>query len=127
MTTTELAALLATPAAFRAWLEAKEPEEVVGEMRIHGQDPLSLFLKAHSPAAGIVVGWACVDAGAFDSHEQRIRVPEWAERFEAHVLVRSAPTITAAECLRILDEIEQRIYEEDMQELTDWEASMKHA
>lgn len=103
MTATELTALLATPAAFRAWLEAKEPGEVVGIVRLPCECPIARFL--HESGFDM----ARVGAIRIDFDACRIDLDEWAGTFVEKV--DNTPRepnvpIAAAECLRILDEIE---------------------
>lgn len=110
MTTEQLAALLATPTAFREWLQSKEPGEVVGERRSCSACPLAAFAVAH--------GADTADVGRQHIHVEEspidggitLRLPRWANTVIGRV---DHPTdefadrliITAAECLAILDEI----------------------
>ena len=104
MTTTELETLLATPAAFRAWLEAKEPGEVVGGDWIEPfSDPCAQWLRETTGVDFMTdaIGVASQDKSAPFFTD----TPHWLGLFDETLDWTNAP-ITAAECLRILDEIE---------------------
>lgn len=105
MTTEQLSALLETPAAFREWLQSKEPGEAVGVPNTSGACPLAVFAFAgrdiHFGAVlDTEITW--VDAGKL----RELFPPRWVGEFITAMDETDTPvTITAAECLRILDEI----------------------
>lgn len=102
MTTQELSALLETPAAFRAWLEAKEPGEVVGKRRSSTMCPGTKWL-AESGAGPVEVlpSWVWGEGKCLSL------TPCWLQRFAQRVDLggEAVLQITAAECLAILDAI----------------------
>jgi hypothetical protein len=104
MTTAELTALLATPAAFRAWLEAKEPGEVVGIWGASDKCPLAEWLSDTG------IDGPCVSYdGIVWSSDDAVDPPWWARRFISELDDQIGPCPadpTAAECLRILGTIE---------------------
>jgi hypothetical protein len=108
MTTAELAALLETPEAFRAWLAAKEPREVVGRTDSGLLHPIASWSgsltgesmgvgrRALFYETGALVALLPYALGAFDDMVSSPRDKDSGHYF--------AP-ITAAECLAILDAI----------------------
>lgn len=108
MTTAELAALLDTPAAFRQWLKTKEPGEVVGNPMIREACPIAQFLRANG-AESVSVSLDEVRASGCDDYPVWPRWPLHAQRWPSKFTWEGKDvgrTITAAECLAILDEIE---------------------
>lgn len=114
MTTEQLSALLETPAAFRAWLEAKEPGTWLGDGYSWTDGPLARFIKSHLPYdAWASIGHlrASVKGGGVlyfigGQNPEYSWVVEFAKIAARIGIERSHNPITAAECLRILDGIE---------------------
>lgn len=108
MTTEGLTALLETPAAFRTWLEGKDPGEAVGEVADTECCPIAMFLQdngAYLPA---------VDADEIyistETDGTLITPRPWLQTFIPSVDEKETQFtrrwVTAAECLKILDGIE---------------------
>jgi len=113
-----LTKLLETPERFRAWLEGKEPDAVVGQAGAVGSCPLACFLIQCGPKVafptrvypgifstpGAPAPWVIHGRGKGRS------LPHWAALIAQTVDTRGAvgKKVTAAEVLAILADVEQQ-------------------
>lgn len=88
--------------AFKAWLESKKPDEVVGYPGLGSQCPVACFYKQQMKAADVAVGDYAItwtnENGKFNERE----TPIWTMRFVKNVDRTYAHSITAGRALRLL-------------------------
>ena len=92
---------------FRAWLESKDPREIVGKRRACGFCPVAEFLRAQFP--GIFDLRVFEDTVRWGSRSAFIPAPKWVDAFIFRVDRDARATATAGHCLRILETLEKAL------------------
>jgi len=91
--------VIATPEAYKRWLESKAPDEVVGLPRDPARDPVANFLRERTKVQDIFVGPSRIFIG-----QGRIWTPLWVWQYIVELGKQTEP-VTATQALEVLSQV----------------------
>jgi len=106
---TSVRSLLASPAAFRVWLEDQSPYSVAGVCGLPDGCPIAAFLLARTQADYVSVGVYSVILGDDEVNARQHMLSRWCTLFVSTVdKAGLGHLVTAAEALAVVDGLAQQ-------------------